>query len=98
MPSAPNAVSSGARQRSTDGQTIPISSGAGRLEEADGAVQRRPRRREIGEERALQVRQRRRPVLVRASGEFLDPFAGQSRQVLGRALQRREGDATGLVR
>ena len=79
-PSAPSAVSSCARTRSTLGQTTRISSGfvpaadelqdlvgdeleraarAGSFEETDRAVERRPRRGPVGEEVALEVRERR---------------------------------------
>ena len=82
MPSEPNAVSSGARRRSTRGQTSAISSGgvpaadqrqqlladelerparAGALEEANRAVESAAAALGVvGEQRALEVRERRR--------------------------------------
>src|SRR5439155_5860244 len=61
----------------------------GGLEETERAVQRRPRRRQVGEERALDVGEDGRTVLVGASGELLDP-AGEPGKVVCRSLQRRE--------
>ena len=71
---------------------------AGRLEEADRAVERRRvGRRIVVEEVPLEVRERRRRVLPRARGKLLDRAAGQRRKILLRPAQRREGGTARLV-
>ena len=72
--------------------------GAGALEEADDAVERRPLRRSVGEEVTLEVRQRGVAVLAGAGRKLLDPARGERGEILLRLPQRGEGRSAGLVR
>ena len=108
MPSVPNAVSSGARPRSTlghdDADALRRRAGAEQreelladeleraarpraLEEADGAVERPRVAARVGEQRALEMGERRvrQPLLARR--QLLDAPAGKARQILRRPTQ-----------
>ena len=65
--------------------------GPGALEEADGAADRRRLGGGGLEERALEVRERRRRVLRRAGGELLDAAAGE--RARSSAVRRSEANA-----
>src|SRR5581483_6599847 len=69
----------------------------GSLEEADGSVELRGRRRGLLEERPLEVRERRVRVLAGTRRKLLDAPVRERRQILRGARERREGHATGLV-
>ena len=71
---------------------------AGALEEADRALAVGRRRRDVLEQRPLEVRQRRMRVLRVPRRQLLEPPAGEARQIGGRALERGEGRPARLVR
>ena len=117
-PSEPNAVSSDARERSSDGQTIAISSGrvpprtsSSTVSATSSRVARRPapsrKRIEpssgagaelVVEEVALEVGEPGRKVGLGARRELDDVAFRKRGEVVGRALQRGERRACGLVR
>ena len=71
---------------------------AGGLEEPDRAVDGRRGRNDVGEQRALEVRQRRMRVLGVARRQLLDAPGREPREIGGRALERGEGRPRRLVR
>src|SRR5207244_11352716 len=68
------------------------------LEEADRTLELRRLVAGLLEEGAVEVRERGMRDLAEARRELLDPSAGQVREVLGGAAERRESDTAGLVR
>ena len=71
--------------------------GTGAFEEAERGIEVGRRRRRLLEEGALEVREGRMRVLGRPGRQLLDATVRERRQVVGRALERREGDAARLV-
>ncbi len=71
---------------------------AGALEEANRALDRRRGRRRVGEQRPLDVRDRRMSDVVERGRELLDALPGERGQLLGGGSQRSEGRAARLVR
>ena len=70
----------------------------GALEEPDRAVDRRPCRPRVGEQRALEVHERRLGDLLECRRQFLDAAVGERAEIFQRAPQRREGGTAWLVR
>ncbi len=71
---------------------------AGAFEEADRVLERRRRARLVLEERAFEVRERRRSDCAVARRKLLARAGREPREILGRALKRTERRAPGLVR
>ena len=80
------------------GHELERASRAGALEEAHRTLERRRVRVRLGEERPLEVRERRPRERVVGRRQLLDPAAGERRQVVGGAAEAREDRAPGLVR
>ena len=68
------------------------------LQERDGALERRRAGAGCFEQRALEVRECRRSHLAVRGRKLFDPAVREVGEVLGGALERREGSATLLVR
>src|SRR5439155_688610 len=68
------------------------------LEEADRTLELRRLGSRLLEEASLEVRERGMRHLAEARRELLDPPAGEVREVLGGATERRERDTARLVR
>jgi hypothetical protein len=70
-----------------------VPAAAGSLEEADDTVERRSFSRLVGEQRPLEMRERRRRDRSVARRQLLDVAGGQAGKILGRPPERGEDRA-----